>query len=102
MLRNLIEKYDLKARIKGFFKNTVMLDNAYGYYCPSCSKTELDKPTAFVQRMFDEKYHCYKKFIKCDSCGITTPAYEKLDDAVDSWANLLVLEEDRLLLENEK
>ena len=99
MLHNFIKKHDVKARIKGFFKNPVILDNAYGYCCPNCSKI-YDIPTAFVHRTFDETCHCYKKYIKCNDCGRTTPAYSNIKDVMENWDNQFILEEDRILLEN--
>ncbi len=101
MLRELFEKYDLKARVKGFFKNMQISDNAFGYCCPTCSSVWPDRPSAFVHRIFDENYHCYKKYIKCEDCGRTSPAYENIADAVSNWDDQFILEEDLILLEND-
>lgn len=71
-------------KIKTFIRNIFSSDNLFGFYCPNCEK-DFESPTAWFHKMWDEKHRCYKKYIKCDSCSRTTPAYKNKVDAVRQW-----------------
>ena len=73
-------------KIKLFIRNTCVFDNLYGFYCPDCAEV-YQKPTAFVRRMWDEKQKCFKKYIQCDECLRTTPAYKDKIKAVEQWGD---------------
>lgn len=73
-------------KIKSFIRNTCIFDNFYGFYCPDCAEV-YQKPTAYVRRMWDEKQKCFKKYIKCDECLRTTPAYKNKVEAVEQWCD---------------
>lgn len=73
-------------KIKAFIRNTCIFDNLYGFYCPDCAEA-YQKPTAFVRRMWDEKQKCFKKYIQCDKCLRTTPAYKDKVKAVEQWGD---------------
>ena len=71
-------------KIKTFIRNTCVFDNFYGFYCPDCAEV-YQKPTAYVRRMRDEKQKCFKKYIQCDECLRTTPAYKDKNEAAEQW-----------------
>lgn len=72
--------------IKQLFKSSCIFDNLYGFYCPDCAAV-YEKPTAWVYRMWDEKQHKFKKYIQCEECLRTTPAFENKHDAVLQWGD---------------
>jgi hypothetical protein len=37
--------------------------------------------------MWDEKQKCFKKYIQCDECLRTTPAYKNKVEAVEQWGD---------------
>ena len=71
-------------KIKTFIRNIFSSDNLFGFYCPNCEK-DFESPTAWFHKMWDEKHRCYKKYIKCDSCSRTTPAYKNKYEVIDQW-----------------
>lgn len=71
-------------KIKTFIRSIFSSDNLFGFYCPNCEK-DFESPTAWFHKMWDEKYRCYKKYIKCDTCSRTTPAYKNKVEAVRQW-----------------
>lgn len=71
-------------RIKSLIRNIFVFDNLFGFYCPNCEKIH-HNTTAWFHRMWDEKQRCYKKYIKCDTCFRTTPAYKNKVEAVNQW-----------------
>lgn len=71
-------------KIKTFIRNIFSSDNLFGFYCPNCEK-KFQSPTAWFHKMWDEKQRCYKKYIKCDTCSRTTPAYKNKVEAVSQW-----------------
>lgn len=83
------------------FDKRVFFRNAFGYYCPDCSRY-MKKPTAWAHRLFDEKYHVYKSYIQCEDCGRTTPAYENIDKAEENWNHQFILVEDSLIMGEHK
>ena len=73
-------------KVKSLIRNSCVFDNLYGFYCPDCAEA-YQKPTAFVRRMWDEKQKCFKKYIQCDGCLRTTPAYKYKVKAVEQWGD---------------
>lgn len=71
-------------KIKSLIKNIYAFDNAFGFYCPDCAEV-YKTPTAFVHMMWDEKHKCFKKYIQCDECLRTTPAYKNRYEMIDQW-----------------
>lgn len=71
-------------KLKLFFKSGVVFDNIYGFNCPECSNWS-DVPTAWMYRMWDEKEKKFKKYIQCETCARTTPAYENAKEATEQW-----------------
>ena len=39
-----------------------------------------------------------KYFIRCKRCNLTTPAYETIKDAAESWENVCASVEDKMLI----
>ena len=35
--------------------------------------------------MWDEKHKCFKKYIQCDECLRTTPAFKNRYEMIDQW-----------------
>ena len=71
-------------KIKSLIKIIYTFDNAFGFYCPDCAEV-YKTPTAFVYMMWDEKHKCFKKYIRCDECLRTTPAYKNRYEMIDQW-----------------
>lgn len=71
-------------KIKSLIKSIYAFDNAFGFYCPDCAEV-YKTPTAFVHMMWDEKHKCFKKYIRCDECLRTTPAYKNRYEMIDQW-----------------
>lgn len=82
-----------------WLKPELTLHNAFGFHCPDCTNVGLcEKPTAFVHRVWDEQYKVYKKYVRCNDCFRTTPAYSNVEDAVDNWKYQWALKEDKILM----
>ena len=71
-------------KIKAFIRNIFSSDIIFGFYCPNCEK-DFESPTAWFHKMWDEKYKCFKKYIQCDECLRTTPAYKNKYEVIDQW-----------------
>jgi hypothetical protein len=71
--------------------------NNCGFYCPNCS-IERNNTTAGASAVEDELYHKTKYFIRCKRCNLTTPAYETIKDAAESWENVCASVEDKMLI----
>lgn len=84
-------------RLISYLKCINLMDNIYGYRCPNCMKT-FQHTTATVNILWDEKYKVYKKYIKCNECLLTTPAFVSLEEAKDNWEYYWIKKEDEILL----
>lgn len=73
------------------------MDNIYGYQCPNCMKI-FQHTTVTVNILWDEKYKVYKKYIKCNECLLTTPAFVSLEEVKDNWEYYWIKKEDEILL----
>lgn len=92
----------IRERLKSYFKNQIecIQNNTYGYYCPNCSFIH-SIPTAYMEFMWDEKYHKYKKYIKCLECSQATPAFEDTKDAIENWNDNFINKEVELFSEED-
>ena len=81
--------------MKGYFKSlkiVIKANSSGGFECPSCSLSGAQAP-ARLHLMNDKVFKKYKFYIQCKWCKRTTPAFEKLKDAVDNWEDLFISKE---------
>lgn len=81
-------------RLKDYFTTNVMCykQNVFGYFCPDCALIQ-SNTSAFAESLWDEQYKKYKIFIRCNNCFNTTPAFESIEKAQDSWEDLFIKKE---------
>lgn len=75
-------------RIKKYIKAQIdcCSANILGYYCPTCSLT-LNYITAFMNCVYNPYTKNYGKYIKCEECGKTTPAFDNIKQTEENWSD---------------
>lgn len=76
-------------------KNSIKF-NASGHYCPDCV-VGWNAPTIFAHILYDEKYHKFKIYAKCDCCNNVTPAFDALSKVNENIEDLWARKENVLL-----
>lgn len=77
-----------------FFKalDNQVIFNSCGYFCPNCANT-YTSPTIYAHILYDEKYHKFKLYAKCNKCYNVTPAFDEISKVIDTIEDLWISKE---------